>query len=285
MGTTKTLGDWLLSIEPGDGLTASQRRVAEVIVTNQQLASYAEIAEIADRALVNASTVVRFAKALGFTGWPDLQRELRGRYLAGLTSEETLREHGDATRSAVHGAVTRDIDNLRTALDSLDPAESEAVVKALAGAGRILTVGSGSFASPAMELAHLGSIIGYPISYEGRGGTKLAAALTTLGDGDVLVAFNVWRPVRDVLLAATAARAAGCTVVALTDLRSGKLAALADHVLVVPCEGVSYFQSVTAATSVVSGLLTGMEAAHPERSRASLRRTQELWQQLGTFAD
>lgn len=285
MGTTRTLGDWLSSVEPAGGLTTSQRRVADVIVTNQQLASYSVVAEIADRAMVNPSTVVRFAKVLGFTGWPDLQRELRGRYLSDLTTEETLREHGDTTRSAVHGAITRDIDNLRTALDSIDPAESDAVVSALAGAGRILTVGFGSFSSPALVLAHLGTIIGYPITYEGRGGTNLAAALTTLGEGDVLVAFSVWRPVRDVLLAAEAARASGCTIVALTDLRSGKLATLADHVLVVPCEGVSYFQSVTAATSVVSGLLTGMEAAHPERSRASLRRTQELWQQLGTFAD
>lgn len=284
MGTTRTLGDWLLSVEPDGGLTPSQQRVADVIMTHQQLASYSEIAEIADRALVNASTVVRFAKTLGFTGWPDLRRELRGRYLASLSTEETLREHGDVARSVVHGAITRDIDNLRTALDSIDPAESDAVVRTLAGADRILTVGFGSFSSPAMTLAHLGTIIGYPISYEGRGGTNLAAALTTLGVGDVLVAFTAWRPVRDVLLAVTAARASGCTIVALTDLRSGRLAALADHVLVIPCEGVSYFQSVTAATAVVSGLLAGMEAAHPERSRTSLRRTQELWQQLGTFA-
>jgi DNA-binding MurR/RpiR family transcriptional regulator len=107
--------------------------------------------------------------------------------------------------------------------------------------------------------------------------------MTTLGADDVLVVVSLWRPMRDVLAAASAARAAGTTVVAITDMRRGRLAATADHVLVVPSEGVSFLQSTTATTSVVYGLLSGMEAAHPERSRAALRRTQELWQQLGTF--
>lgn len=254
-----------------------------MLLENQQLASYSEIAEIAQRAEVNASTVVRFAQALGFRGWPELQQELRMRYLATLTSEETLREHPAAASGAVHASIQRDVANLGRALESIDPAEGDAAIVALASAGRILVVGMGSFGAPASILAHLGSVMGYPISFEGRGGAHLAAAMTALGADDVLVVVSLWRPMRDVLAAATAAHAAGTTVVAITDMRRGRLAASADHVLVVPSEGVSFLQSTTATTSVVYGLLSGMESAHPERSRAALRRTQELWQQLGTF--
>jgi DNA-binding MurR/RpiR family transcriptional regulator len=285
MTTTDPLTVWLDELEPSRGHTPSHRRVAEVILKNQQLASYSEIAEISERAAVNASTVVRFAKALGFKGWPELQQELRVRYLATLTSEETLREHPTTVRSAVHNAIQQDITNLQKTLDSIEVSETEAVIHALASAGRIVVVGMGSFSAPASVMAHLGSVMGYPISFEGRGGPHLASALTSLTADDVLVVYNVWRPIRDVLAAAEAARLAGITVIAITDMRRGKLAAASDLALIVPSEGVSFLQSVTAATSVVYGLLSGMEAAQPDRSRAALRRTQELWQQLGTFND
>ncbi|WP_104129694.1 MurR/RpiR family transcriptional regulator [Cryobacterium sp. N21] len=283
---TDPLTLWLDDLEPAGGHTPSHRRVAEVVLKNQQLASYSEIAEISERAGVNPSTVVRFAQALGFKGWPELQQELRVRYLATLTSEETLRAHPSSTLpSAVHDAIHQDIANLQQTIDSIEITDSEAAIEALASAGRILVVGMGSFSAPASVLAHLGSVMGYPISFEGRGGPHLATAMTTLTADDVLVVCNVWRPIRDVLAAAEAAKHTGTTVIAITDMRRGKLAAAADLPLIVPSEGVSFLQSATAATSVVYGLLSGMEAARPERSRAALRRTQELWQQLGTFND
>ena len=75
------------------------------------------------------------------------------------------------------------------------------------------------------------------------------------------------------------------TVVAITDIRSGPTAAIADRTLIVPSEGISFFQSITATTSIVYGLPAGMEAAHPERSREALRRTQKLWNDLDIYRD
>jgi DNA-binding MurR/RpiR family transcriptional regulator len=127
--------------------------------------------------------------------------------------------------------------------------------------------------------------MGYPISLENRGGVHLASSTNTLGKGDVLVIINMWRSVKQIILAAEAAKQAGATVIAISDMRRGRLAAAADHLLVVASEGISFFQSVTAANSLVYGLLAGMEAAHPERSRAAIRRTQQLWKDLDIYLD
>lgn len=276
---------WLGDALPDVPLSKAQARVVDVIVRNPQLASYAEIAEIAGRADVNNSTVVRAAQTLGYRGWPDLQRELRARYLVLISTEETLTEHGEH-RSPLHDAVTHDIENLRQILDNNTAAEAEAAISALAAAASILVVGQGSFAGPASVMAHLGSTMGYPIALENRGGVHLATAVNGLGPGDVLVVVNMWRSMKQVISAAEAAHAAGATVVAITDMRRGRLAtAIADHKLIVPSEGISFFQSVTAATSVVYGLLAGMQAAHPERTRAALRRTQQLWKDLDIYVD
>lgn len=285
MSAVDTLAAWLEGLVPPGGLSPAQRRVADTLGQNQQLASYADIGEIADRSMVDNSTVVRCAQSLGFRGWPDLKQDLRARYLAGLSTEETLFEHAADPRSAVHDAVKHDIDNLRRTLETNTPEEIDPVMSALVSAGQILVTGMGSFSAPAIVMAHLGSTMGYPISAEIRGGVHLATALNGLGSGDVLVVINMWRPMRDVVAAAECARNAGVTIIALTDMRRGRRAQLADHSLIVPSEGVSFFQSVTAATSVVYGLLSGMEAAHPERSRAAIRRTQQLWEDIDAYAD
>lgn len=249
-----------------------------------QLASYAEIAEIARHADVNNSTVVRAAQALGFDGWPDLQRELRSRYLAKISSEDTLVQHGQHN-NPLQAALTQDIENLRLTLKNNTSADVEATIATLAAARSILVVGHGSYAAPAVVMAHLGSTMGYPISLESRAGVHLVTSTNTMGPGDVIVVINIWRSIGQLIAAAEAAHEAGATIIAISDMRRGRLADIAEHLLIVPSEGIGFFQSVTATTSVVYGLLAGMQAAHPERSRETLRRSQQLWKDLGIHLD
>jgi len=276
--------DWLTAGLPEVALSQGQARVADVIRRNPRIASYADLAEVARRADVNPSTVVRTAQALGFAGWKDLQRELRARHLVRLSTEETLREHG-AVASPLHDALANDIKNLSATMEANSAEAVAGAVRALADAEEILVVGSGSFAGPASVMAHLGSTMGYRIALENRAGVHLATAMNALGPGDAVVIINLWRTQRQLRAAAEATHAAGATIVAISDMKRGPLATVADHLIVVPSEGISFFQSVTAATSAVYGLLAGMEAAHPERSREALRRTQQLWKQLDIYLD
>lgn len=276
--------DWLDDIMAGASLPKAQNRVADVIMRNPQLSSYAEIAEIAARAEVNNSTVVRTAQSLGFQGWPDMQRELRHRYLVKISTEETLVQHGEHT-TPLMAALNRDMENLRLTLEANTAGDVEATIATLAAARSILVLGHGSYAAPAQVMAHLGATMGYPITLESRGGVHLVTSTNTLGPGDVLVVINIWRSIGQMIAAAEAAHRAGATIVAISDMRRGRLAAIASHLLVVPSEGIAFFQSVTATTSVVYGLLAGMQAAHPERSRATIRRSQQLWQDLEIHLD
>lgn len=275
---------WLGDALPDVPLSKAQSRVVDVIARNPQLSSYADIAEIAQRADVNNSTVVRAAQHLGYRGWPDLQRELRSRYLVTISSEDTLTEHGEH-RSPLHDALNHDIENLRLTLDSNTADDAEAAIATMAAAKSIIVLGLGSFAGPASVMAHLGSTMGYPITLENRGAVHLASSANALGPGDVLVVINMWRSMRQIIVTAEAAKQAGAKVIAISDMRGGRLAAVADHLLVGASEGISFFQSVTAANSLVYGLLAGMEAAHPERSRAAIRRTQQLWKDLDIYLD
>jgi transposase len=79
---------WLAGRTTRGALGPQAERVAHVLVRAPQFASYASAREVAERAGVNVSTVVRTAQQLGFDGWPQLREELRARYLASVSSGE-----------------------------------------------------------------------------------------------------------------------------------------------------------------------------------------------------
>ncbi|MDQ4504386.1 MurR/RpiR family transcriptional regulator [Sinomonas sp. ASV322] len=275
-------GSWLGDALPPVRLTKAQSRVVDALVLNPKLASYADLSEIAAKAEVNGSSVVRTAQALGYRGWPDLQRELRARYLVHISATAPL-THLVEVRSPVHDSLLHDVENLREAVESIDPEAAQAAVDALCSAKRILVVAQGSYAAPAVVLAHLAATMGYPATFEGRSGVHLASAVSSLGPGDVLVVVHLWRSLRQLVTAARRAKEAGATVIAITDLRFGPVARASDHALIVPSEGVYAFQSATAATSVAYGLLAGMEAKEPERVREGLERTSSLWRDFDLY--
>ncbi|MFC3995047.1 MurR/RpiR family transcriptional regulator [Nocardiopsis sediminis] len=272
------------SVEPGGrALSPALARVADTLSANPELGSYGQVGDVAREAGVNPSSVVRYAQALGYPGWPALQLELRAQYLAGINATETLRRHADGEPiGTVRTALRRDLANLRAAMDTIDDGAAEAAVEAIDAAPRTLVVASGSYTAPASLLAHLGPTMGLPITLENRGGVHLATALSPLGAGDCLVAISFWRQNRDTRIAARVAADAGATVIALTDTDTG-IAESAHHVLKVPTEGVSFFQSTTAAVSVAYGLLAGLSARRGDRADAALRRTQDLWDTLGAL--
>lgn len=162
---------------------------------------------------------------------------------------------------ADHAAVTA-----RAALE-LPPVLEQIVAtlhKCLRGGGKILACGNGGSAADAQHLA--AELVGR-FRDERRALAAIAltadtATLTALGNdygfervfarqvealarpGDVLIAISTSGNSPNVLHAAQAARACGCSVVALTGAGGGRLAGHADLVLKAPSEVVARIQEV-----------------------------------------
>src|ERR1044072_8727809 len=68
----KSLSDYIT--ERFDDFSRSQKEVARYIVDHLDEAAFQTAEELARRASTSCSTVVRFAQALGFEGYPELQQ-------------------------------------------------------------------------------------------------------------------------------------------------------------------------------------------------------------------
>src|SRR5579872_4471039 len=122
-----------------DEFSRSQKDVAQYIVDHLDEAAFQTAEELARRANTSSSTVVRFSQALGFEGFPELQRAAR---------EEYKRAHGDAggassplfaiERTEFETAIAADHANVEESARKASRATIERAIAAIAGADRIV---------------------------------------------------------------------------------------------------------------------------------------------------
>jgi DNA-binding MurR/RpiR family transcriptional regulator len=266
------VASWLAAARPDEGLSPKLQNVYHVLEMQAAFASYASAGEVAERAGVNIATVTRCAQGLGFSGWPHLQSQLRTVYLSSRFAPQT----NGQPESQVHASLERDSENLRIAAQTLDSAAVRGFVDTIGAAERTVVLGFGSHAAVGHVLALLGANRGLNITMIDSGGVQLANTLASLTDRDCLLAISFWQYYRDTTTAVEIAKQAGAPVCVLTDSSAAPAALLADHILVVPTEGLSSFPSMTAALSVAYGLLAELVAQRPQISEEIGRKAADL---------
>lgn len=97
----------LLALFGKTRLTPTQRRIAQCLTEHAAEASYFSINELAELSGVSQPSVTRFAAALGFSGYPELRRELRT-----LTSSHMTETLEEARRNELQNAVAEEVANI-----------------------------------------------------------------------------------------------------------------------------------------------------------------------------
>ncbi|MFJ9363386.1 MurR/RpiR family transcriptional regulator [Nocardia sp. NPDC101769] len=271
---------WLAEHASRDTLGPQAERVAQVLVRAPQFASYSSAREIAERAGVNVSTVVRTAQQLGFEGWPQLREELRALYLASVSSGDI--SLGPAAADPAAQMLRQDANNVVALATSDNLAAIRATARAIKAARRTLIISSGSGAGPAHILGYLGAIAGHDIRLSLGSSTTQAVDVARLEEGDCLITINIWRLTRTLRGLTRLARDRGATVSVLTDLRTSPLAGDADHLILTPIEATHAGPSLTGVVAAIQAILS--ELADDDAIRAS-GRIQQMWQDLDLMDD
>jgi DNA-binding MurR/RpiR family transcriptional regulator len=272
-----TIDEWLAGLDAANPTRVS-RQILGVLAAQPERASYASVAQIGTMAGVDLSSVTRVAQAVGFTGWPALRAELRARFLRSLSLKDIAHRHADADPDR---PVARSLDADRRALALLDVDHVVVarIAEALAAASGRIAIGGGSFAAIAHVFASNLSLAGYPTSVLSEA-AAVANAITRMGPGDVVVAFDFWRLYEGTALAAAAAARRGATVCVVTDHASSELTSAATHVMLVPSEGGSYFPTLVAAIAAANLLCTHVATLDPDRTDAAIAAAEAGWTEM-----
>lgn len=203
-----------------DRLAPAERHVAEYMRDNPYDVAFASAGEIGAIAGTSDATVVRTAKALGFSGLPELKR-IVGSALAALGRPpdllhrriETVSGGADDTLDTV---FTETSDVLAEARRTLSPDEFGRAATMLGEARTVSTFGVGPSGLVASYLALRLNRMGLAARAIEATGFRLADDLLQLGKDDVLVLFLPARLLADVEVALDRAEAVGARTVLVT---------------------------------------------------------------------
>jgi len=238
------------------------------------------LAVIADRAKVQPSAIVRFAKALGYSGASPMQKILRDGFLAGhgalgygervrrfneAVSHQAADDAGELLAEFAEGDILA-LENLRL---TVGKAEVMAAVKLIDQADTLYIMGLRRAFPVASYLAYSFQQVGKrTVFMDGVAGLSRQQAGTITHD-DLLVAISYHPYSQETIEAVEIARAVEAKVLSISDSLVGPIAKLSNQVLQVRESEVRNFRSLAASVCLAQTLVIGLAF---ERERAGVRK-------------
>jgi DNA-binding MurR/RpiR family transcriptional regulator len=261
-------------------LTKSQQRIASYLLASYDEATFLSAADLAERLNVSQATVVRFAKAIGYDGFPEMRRHLQELFRVKATPaarlQRKLSELASSQGSVLTKVIDMEVQYLTEAAHSIEPADFDRAVNILLSGQRIFVFGSG----PSGILADLAELrlrrLGVLTIGMTESGRHLLEKLQLLRQGDAVLAAGFHHVRSELVAVLDHARALGCRSILLTDTLGPVLRSKVDVVLAARRGPVSTFHSLTVPMSILNALVLSVAMARPDESLAALNWLQQL---------
>ena len=274
-----------------DSFPPTMRRVADVILERPQIVMENTISELARACDTSEASIVRFCRALGFTGYPQLKLQLAaelakesaefggngdGAYGADISPSDTLAER-------VAKIAGSEILGIRETADSLDMEVLQRVIRRLERAKRVVLFGVGASNAGAQDLAQKLLRIGHvALAFHDAHDALVSAALVE--QGDVAIGFSHNGRTRETMAFLSAARRNGAHTVAVTNVPDSPLAEQAESVLRTAVRETTFrsgaMASRIAQLTIIDYLFVGVARGRYDRTVQALKSTYEIVKEL-----
>lgn len=262
-------------------LSAAEQRVARIVVSDPETAAQLTITELAERAETSETTVIRFCRAVGFAGYPELRLTLAteaGRLQGGGPPRVVGSDisPSDDLGQVVEKIAFADARAVEETAAQLDVAVLEQVVAAVVAAGRVDIYGVGASAFVAADFQQKLHRIGR-IAYAWSDVHIALTSAALLRAGDVAFGISHTGTTKDTIDAFAEAGRRGATTVALTNFPRSPITRVADLVLTTAARETTFrsgaMASRLAQLTVVDCIFVGVaQRTYPE-TRVALEAT------------
>ncbi len=252
-----------------EAMSKSHQQVSVYLTQNPNEIAVHSVNAIADRCGIHASGIVRFAQALGYSGFKDLQKlfqkrletaapgfEARVRALEGdLENRDDPSDFG-----FLRDLVVKDIASLQALLDDISGQDLSTAADLLSTAGSVYLLGQLRSAPVVDFLRYMLTMIGKKCVLLDPSGGLATHMAETVSDEDVLVAVSFRYYAIEVVSISENLKAAGTRIVAISDSTLSPLAKSADVLFVVPEHRHAFSRSIAAPMCVSQALVLATAA-------------------------
>jgi len=263
-------------------MSRNQRAIAEFIMARPEECAFLTAGELGRRVGVSESTVVRFATAVGFPGYPELQRALQEELRQRLSTVERMEAGREGIRQLgdmLQAVWQNDVANVNRTFQTLPKEDFDRAVAMLAEARHIYVIGLRTSACVAVLLATALRYLGKSAFRIDLGVGDFWERLDAAGPEDVIFGISVPRYTRWTAEMLDYARRKHIPTVVLTDNPVSPLSELADVTLPAVTDFNAFIESFVAPLSLVNALILGVALHDEQRTLQVLRLREDLWRE------
>ena len=272
--------------QSGKRLSKGHRKIAQYIVEHYDKAVFMTASKLGESVGVSESTVVRFASAMGYEGYPQLQRSLQELVSHRLTANQRFEMSTEIDPREALGVVLKsDVQNLRATMEQMDETVFEDVVNRLLSARAIYVMGLRSAAPLAQFMGYYLNYIFDNVHLVSSGATDVFEEISKLKENDVLVGISFPRYSTRTLEAMRFAKRCGAQVVAITDGPMSPLADMADATLTARTDMASFVDSLAAPLSLINALLVALGLHRKEALKDHFRQLESIWETYEVYLE
>jgi DNA-binding MurR/RpiR family transcriptional regulator len=260
--------------------TNTEKRFVHFLLSNKFKAPFLSAYEIADRIKANSSTLVRFAKKIGFKGYPELQKNLGQllvkeiSYSSDFEKAKTFEEPKE--NNIIQVSLNKSYSNMLELLKDVDEQKIKLFSKKICSSRKkIIIANRSSYSAGHFLYFELNAIIpqvyflsDYDHSYYDIFGD--------LNERDVIIAIGVPRYTKLTIDFAQYAVQKKLNVIAITDSPVSPLSSLSSICLFVPTQSATFHNSNVAMMALIDAVIAQVFTQKRETSIKRLERKEKV---------
>lgn len=261
-------------------MSKSHKKIAAYVLDMYDEAVFLTAAKVGEAIGVSESTVVRFAMALGFDGYPEYQKAL-GECIKGKISKmQKLDErYGNSTQSEiVKSVLTSDMEKIQDTIKNLNADAFDAAVDTLLTADTVYIMGLRSN-EPLAAFLHfyLNMIRDHVVLLNTTSTTETFEQMLRISEKDCFVGISFPRYSMRTLKAMEFASDRRAKIISITDSAYSPMNLYSSCNLFARSDMVSIVDSLVAPLSIINALVVAMCLKRPEEVNKDLKTLEDVW--------
>ena len=212
-------------------MSKSFSKLADYVLDGYIQAALMTATELAHQVDVDAATVVRFAQKLGYSGFPEMQTEIKDRVMQDLLLSPQQADDPNSIAGVIRGSMLRLSESLEQARLMLNPDSVSKLVELIGSARRVIIAPESLGQAAAYNLVNLFEQGGFLVTQTQPSATDLARTISTATKDDLILVIDVTGDAPFIARALAEAKSLGIKTAAIVGSASHASANQAEVVL------------------------------------------------------
>ena len=261
-------------------MSKSHKKIATYVIDHYEQVAFMTAAKLAKAVGVSEATIVRFAYALEYEGYPEFQDDLAEWVKNKLNSVQRVgAKYGKSTQSELLASVlSADIEKIQDTIEHVDAQAFETAVNIILSVKHIYIIGLRS-CKPLAEFLHfyLNIIRGDVYLLDSTSTSETFEQMLRINEKDAVIGISFPRYSMRTLKAMEMANDRNAKVITITDTIHSPMCLYSSCNLMARSDMVSIVDSLVAPLSLINALVVALCLKKPEDVKRNLESLEYAW--------